>query len=256
MLTCLGVGDGWPCADRRHSSFLYQFGRSQFLVDCGDGASSAFKSLSPEYDRLDRIFLSHLHADHIGGFHMFMQGLWLEGRRCPLPVSLPREGLHPLQQLFSSAYLFPEMLGFPLHFEALRAGRSVRVGGVRVTPHPTRHLERMRQEHQGRHRRAFECFSFVLEGAGRRVAHTADIGHVDDLIPLTAKPLDLLVCELAHCEATEIFAALRGKPIRRIVFIHLARQYWADKAETRRLARQHLGGIPFLLATDGCEIRF
>jgi ribonuclease Z len=255
-VTCLGVGDGWPCVDRRHSAFLYRFGSVRLLLDCGEGTTGAFKSLAPDYDELDRVILSHLHADHIGGFHMFIQGLWLEGRLRPLPVSLPREGVRPLEQMLRSAYLFQELLPFRLRFEALRAGRPINVRGVRVTPHPTRHLDRLRQDHQSRHRRAFECFGFVLEGAGRRVGHTADIGHVDDLEPFVAEPLDLLVCELAHCEATDIFDALRGKPIRQIVFVHLARKHWDDQRGIRRLAKKHLGGIPFLVASDGCEVRF
>ena len=34
-LTCLGVGDGLPCADRHHAAFLYRFGHTSILVDCG-----------------------------------------------------------------------------------------------------------------------------------------------------------------------------------------------------------------------------
>src|ERR1051325_11930468 len=35
-LTCFGVGDGWPCADRKHAAFLYRFGHATILIDCGE----------------------------------------------------------------------------------------------------------------------------------------------------------------------------------------------------------------------------
>ena len=94
-LTCFGVGDGWPCADRNHSSFLYQFGKTSLLIDCGEGVSGAFKATGLPYDTIDGIFISHLHADHFAGFFMLMQGFWLERRRKKLSVHLPGVGPCP-----------------------------------------------------------------------------------------------------------------------------------------------------------------
>ena len=80
-LTCLGVGDGWPCADRRHAAFLYRFGKTTLLVDCGEPVDASLRAHGVKPDAVDRILISHLHSDHIGGFFMLMQGFWLEGRR-------------------------------------------------------------------------------------------------------------------------------------------------------------------------------
>ena len=88
-LTCFGVGEGWPCHDRRHSSYLYRFGESHILVDCGEGLSTAYKVSGLSYDLVDRVLISHLHSDHVGSFSLWMQGLWLEGRQRPVTVSAP-----------------------------------------------------------------------------------------------------------------------------------------------------------------------
>src|SRR5882672_8610337 len=80
-LRCFGVGDGWPCADRKHASFLYRFDKVSILVDCGEPISSSYKASGLSYDAIDRIFISHLHFDHIAGFFMLMQGFWLERRQ-------------------------------------------------------------------------------------------------------------------------------------------------------------------------------
>ena len=47
-------------------------------MDCGETVSGGYKATGLDYDTIDRIFISHLHSDHIGGFFMLMQGFWLE----------------------------------------------------------------------------------------------------------------------------------------------------------------------------------
>lgn len=253
-LKCFGIGDGWPCGDRRHSSFLYRFGKTSILIDCGETVSGSFKASGLHYDTIDRIFLSHLHSDHIGGFFMLMQGFWLEQRQKELPVTMPAEGIKLFQQMLKAAFIFPELLQFQLRFEALRAGKAVTTGKVRVTPFPTTHLEQLRHTFQKRYPQAFEAYSFLIEAGNRRIAHSADIGAPEDLEPLLKKPVDLLVCELAHFHAEDLFLYLKGRAIKRIVFMHLARPYWEDLPRMRRLAKKMLGEIPCVFAHDGQEI--
>ena len=37
-----------------------------FLVDCGRGAPSAFADAGLDFGRLEAVFVTHLHADHVG----------------------------------------------------------------------------------------------------------------------------------------------------------------------------------------------
>jgi len=255
-LRCFGVGDGWPCADRNHSSFLYRFGKTSLLVDCGEGLSGRFKATGLPYDTIDRIFISHLHADHFGGLFMLLQGFWLERRKKLLPVHLPADGVKPINQLLSAALLFPELLPFRLRLEALRAGRPVTTNGVRVTPFQSSHLERLRKSFQKKHPQHFAAFCFLIEGQGRRIGHSADLGHPTDLKPLFAKPLDLLVCELAHFRPEAVFRYLSKRDLKRIIFVHLGRHHWENLAQTRRLAAKMLPGIPFTFARDNQQFNF
>jgi ribonuclease BN (tRNA processing enzyme) len=254
-LKCFGVGDGWPCADRNHAAFLYRFGQTTILVDCGEGLSRSYKASGLSYDTVDRILLSHLHADHIGGFSMFLQGLWLERRRKELWVHLPAGGIRPLRRMLSAAAIFDELLGFRLCFEPLRSAKLVRAGKVRVTPFLTSHLDELRAAFRKQYRHKFVSYCFLLESGGRRVGHSADIGRPEDLAPLLEKPLDLLVCELAHATPRELFAYLRGRDIKHIVFVHLARPYWERLKQTRQLAAKMLPRIRVTFASDGQEIR-
>ena len=97
----------------------------------------------------------------------------------------------------------------------------------------------------------FNAFSFLFEHNGLRVGHSADLGKPDDLEPMLEKPLDLLVCELAHFSPEDMFFYLRGRRIKKIVFMHLARAYWEDLAKTKRLAAKMLPDIPHTFARDG-----
>jgi hypothetical protein len=239
-LTCFGVGDGMPCGDRNHSAYLYRLGDTALLVDCGDPISRSYKASGLSYELIDRIFISHLHSDHVGGFFMLLQSFWLEQRRKGLPVHLPAEGIEPLRRMVQAAYLFDEILPFQLRFEPLQALRPVTHGPVRVTPFLSSHLEGFRQAYQSRHPGDYAAYSFLIERDGFRAVHTADLGGVSDLDPLLAAPVDLLVCELSHFKAEDLFAYLRGRPIKQAAFVHLGRAYWSELGELRKMAARIL----------------
>ena len=250
-LTCLGVGDGWPCADRRHASFLYRFGKTSLLVDCGEPVDASLRTHGVKPDTIDNLLISHLHSDHIGGFFMLMQGFWLEGRRKELPVCLPGGAIKPLREMLRTVFVFDELLNFRMKFLPLKAGKTFTTRGVQITPFPTTHLEGFRSKFQKKYAMDFSAFSFLFQAGGLRVGHSADLGKPEDLEPLLEKPLDLLVCELAHFPPEEMFIYLRGRPIKRVVFIHVARALWEDIAKTRRFASKMLPDIPHTFARDG-----
>lgn len=250
-VTCFGVGEGMPCGDRNHSAYLFRLGGAAFLVDCGDPISRSYKASGLSYDLVDRVLLSHLHADHFGGFFMLLQSFWLERRARPLPVHLPAEGVAPVRQMVNAAYLYDELLPFRLGFEPLAPHSPITQGGATVTPFPTTHLEGFRKSFSRQHPAEFASYSFLFETEGCRLAHSADVGAVSDLEPLLSEPLDLLVCELSHCEAEELFAFLQGRAIRRLALVHLSRRYWDRLDETRQLAARRLPGIPVVFPRDG-----
>lgn len=255
-LRCFGVGDGWPSAGRDHSSFLYQFGERAILIDCGEPVSRTYKSSGLPYDLIDRILVSHLHFDHVGGFFMLMQGFWLEGRKRELTVHAPAEGIDPMRQLLRVGCIFDELLPFPVRYEPLCVDEPIAGGGIRISPFPTRHLWSLRDMFQSRYPQAYEAFSFLIETEHFRIAHSADIGAVEDLTPLLEAPVDVLVCELAHVDPEELFTFLSGRRIGQIVFIHLGRGQVEDFGRITALARERLGSCPVHWPHGGYQFAF
>jgi ribonuclease Z len=253
-LKIFGVGDGWPCADRNHAAFLYRLGAVSLMIDCGEPISRSYKGSGLDYDLVDRIIISHLHSDHIAGFFMLMQSFWLEQRKKNLPVSMPADGIKPFMGMLQLSLIFKELLNFKLSFEAIKVRQPIITGDVKVTPYPSTHLDQLRRTFQGKYPQDFAAYCFLIEQGALRIGHSADIGCPEDLEPLLKKPLDLLVCELSHFRAEDLFLYLQKREIKHLVFTHVGRPYWEDMTRTRRLAAKMLPHIRFTFARDHQEI--
>ena len=58
----------------------------RFIFDIGSGSMENLFGLRPDFSKLDKVFLSHLHSDHFGDLDAFIVGSWLSGRYTPLLV--------------------------------------------------------------------------------------------------------------------------------------------------------------------------
>lgn len=250
LLNCFGVGDGTASIERNHSSYLYRLDGATLLIDCGEPVSRSFKATGLSYETIDRIFLSHLHSDHVGGLFMLLQGFWLEQRRQQLTIHLPGDAIPAIKSMLNAAYLFAEVLPFPLHFEPLTPQTPVTIGAVQVTPYRTTHLDSLKKHFQAKYPGDYAAYCFQIVAGKRRIAHSADIGTPEDLEPLLREPVDLLVCELAHFEPEELFAYLRKKKLGQILFTHLSRWNWQRLAEIEEMAEEMLPGFRFSFPRD------
>ncbi len=87
-LVLLGTaGAPLPVAGRRGISSALVVGDRVFVIDCGRGSPSAFADAGLGFSRLEAVFLTHLHADHIGDLPGMLLYGWgvREGDDGPLP---------------------------------------------------------------------------------------------------------------------------------------------------------------------------
>src|SRR6478736_838669 len=76
-----------PVAGRGGTSSALIAGDRVFVVDCGRGSPSAYANARLGFSQLTAVFLTHLHADHVGdlpGLLLYPWGL-REGADGPLP---------------------------------------------------------------------------------------------------------------------------------------------------------------------------
>jgi ribonuclease Z len=87
-ITALGTGLPTPITRAQKStSWMVELGNGDvFIFDIGTGSIENIFGLRPDFSKLDKIFLSHLHSDHFGDLDAFLIGSWLSGRYTPLHV--------------------------------------------------------------------------------------------------------------------------------------------------------------------------
>jgi ribonuclease Z len=87
-IIALGTGLPTPITRAQKSTgFMVELGNGDvFLFDMGTGTIENIFGLRPDFSKLDKVFLSHLHTDHFGDLDSFIVGSWLSGRYTPLHV--------------------------------------------------------------------------------------------------------------------------------------------------------------------------
>lgn len=85
-ITVLGCSSALPAFGRYPSSQLMHIAGRYFLIDCGEGTQMQLRRYSLKFQRIDHIFISHLHGDHYLGLLGLLSSMHLLGRTEPLDL--------------------------------------------------------------------------------------------------------------------------------------------------------------------------
>ncbi len=100
-LVFLGTGGSWPTAQRSTAAVAVKRGSEVILFDCGEGTQRQFQRSKLSYMQVSRIFITHLHGDHILGLPGLLQTMGLNERTEPLHVYGPPGTRRTLKTLMS-----------------------------------------------------------------------------------------------------------------------------------------------------------
>ena len=82
-VTVLGSGNPWNTRAQASASVLVEVGnpeRELFMFDLGSGCLANYASLKLPINKLNKVFLTHLHADHMGDLITLSGSWWKVGR--------------------------------------------------------------------------------------------------------------------------------------------------------------------------------
>jgi len=91
-ITFLGTVSGIPTTKRNHSAIAldyYSDERETLLFDCGEGTQKQLMLSGISFMQIDKIFISHWHADHFAGLIPLIQTMNLERRKNELKIFGP-----------------------------------------------------------------------------------------------------------------------------------------------------------------------
>src|SRR5271157_754055 len=80
-LTILGSNSAIPSLTRNPSAHLLNVNERFFLIDCAEGTQLQIRKFHVHFQRIERIFISHLHGDHFFGLIGLLNSLHLLGRK-------------------------------------------------------------------------------------------------------------------------------------------------------------------------------
>lgn len=85
-VTILGSNSAQPTPKRFSSAQVVNFREKLFLLDCGEGTQIQLRRYKQKFTRLNHIFITHLHGDHILGLPGLISTFNLMGRRNTLHI--------------------------------------------------------------------------------------------------------------------------------------------------------------------------
>jgi ribonuclease Z len=78
-----------PTSERYPSAHLLNADERFFLIDCGEGTQMQLRKSHIRFAKINHIFISHLHGDHIFGIYGLLSTFSLMGRKTPLHLYAP-----------------------------------------------------------------------------------------------------------------------------------------------------------------------
>ncbi|MDE6679047.1 MAG: ribonuclease Z [Ruminococcus sp.] len=97
----LGTGGMLPLKNRFLTSLYAEYNGKAVLIDCGEGTQVALAQHGLKMSRIENIFITHSHADHITGLPGLLLSIGNCSRTMPLDIYLPESAEEMVRNLIS-----------------------------------------------------------------------------------------------------------------------------------------------------------
>jgi len=138
-LTILGSSSALPTSERYPSAHVLNVHERLFLIDCGEGTQMQLRKNRLRFGKINHIFISHLHGDHIFGIYGLLSSLSLMGRKTPVHLYAPENYQRILMSHLND---FDIHLSFEIDFIPLKGNDPFQIledKYITVTAFPLQH---------------------------------------------------------------------------------------------------------------------
>ncbi|MCA9548331.1 MAG: MBL fold metallo-hydrolase [Myxococcales bacterium] len=218
-LLCLGTADAFAHGARGNACYWIEDAAGVVAVDFGPTALMQARRFGCDLARLDGLYLTHLHGDHIGGLPVLLVELvYGQKRTRPFTIAGPPGTQARVEALWAAT--FPSVLeGLPFEFRWLEWDVPGAVPALGRTVHAI----------QARHDRLAVATSLRIDGPRHRLAFSGDTGWQPELAALV-QGADLFVCECSgvdtgywgHLSVAELVQHRDELQVGRLVVSHLS----------------------------------
>jgi len=192
-VTLLGTGTPRPSIDRFGPATVVEVKNRYFVFDSGRGVTIRLEQANIPLNKIEHVFLTHLHSDHVSG----LSDLWLTGwiwqRQTALELTGPTGTIslaHHLQKAFEADYGFRHnntglsQQSYNINATELDCDTVVYdQDGIKITAFLVNHMP------------VSPAFGYKVEYGEESVVISGDTSYSDNLIKY-AKDADLLIHEI------------------------------------------------------------
>lgn len=289
-ITFLGTGAAVPSLRRHHPAIILQYGADYLLFDCGEGTQLRFQKARISPLKIDRIFITHWHADHFAGLLPMIETLHLSRKKEHLEIYGP-EATRFIDALIELSYWG---IGFELvpidcgeeevekifeneNYEiyAVRVIHSVPSVGYCFKERDTWNIDVKKAKKYGLEgkqlkkikkdgeikigKKTIKLEQIANKRVGKKIVYSGDTEICKELFEI-AEGADLLIHdatfvedseEKPHSSASDVAKMAKKYKIKKLILTHISRRYRNPK-EILDIAKKHFKDV--IIAKDLMKI--
>ncbi|MCR5325909.1 MAG: ribonuclease Z [Bacteroidales bacterium] len=138
-VTTMGTASAMPISDRNPSAQMLTANGRLFLIDCGEGTQQQMRRCHFSFVRVEAIFISHIHGDHLFGLFGLLNSMAMYGRTADLHIYGP-QALGGILNFYRSFFGSDDVYQIVFHALGCKAPEVVHVSkNIEVRAFPLNH---------------------------------------------------------------------------------------------------------------------